>query len=277
VNTALRVTTLLLISLGAAALVWANSSDPPIGHTGAPGEPTCAQVGCHDQYPLNSGPGAAELPDWLFWMYPVGTCPDDTTVVPIMVRQPGATRWGFELTVAGESGEPYGQFYITDSARTDITQGYVFQTEAGTDTGNTDSSLGWTVGWTYVDVPGAGHMRAYLAGVAADNDGTPLGDYVYTDSADIWISIVDPYCDIAGDFNLSSTVTSSDIIAMVNLVFKSGPHHPHGDMYEDANCNGSVTAADVIVLVNYVFKGACCLCEPCSQCCMLDLLIWSCP
>jgi hypothetical protein len=149
---ALRFASILLATIVAGGLAWAHSSHPPIGYTGAPGEPTCAAAGCHDQYPLNSGPGAAELPPHPDWVFPLGTCPDDTTVLSIRVRHPGAMRWGFELTVVDNVGDKSGQLFLVDSGRTrmaDSGRSYVFHTAAGTDAGTPDSSPGWTANWVY--------------------------------------------------------------------------------------------------------------------------------
>jgi len=65
--------------------------------------------------------------------------------------------------------------------------------------------------------------------------------------------IVPPY--ILGDVNESGTITSADIISLVNHVFKGGP--PPLPVWEagDVNQSGTITSADIIFLVNYVFKG----------------------
>jgi len=61
--------------------------------------------------------------------------------------------------------------------------------------------------------------------------------------------------DARGDVSADGAVTSTDIIHLVNVVFKSGA--PPADPVEsDINCDDELTAADVILLVNYVFKGA---------------------
>jgi subtilisin family serine protease len=61
-----------------------------------------------------------------------------------------------------------------------------------------------------------------------------------------------PYC--RGDFDINGATTSSDIIQLVNYVFKSGPISPD-PWVMDVNVDGTVTSADIIVLVDYVFKG----------------------
>lgn len=84
---------------------------------------------------------------------------------------------------------------------------------------------------------------------------------------DIWqLSMGTQECPIAltGDVDMSGQITSSDIIRMVNYVFKSGaiplPCTPAGDV----NCDQVGNSADVIVLVNHVFKGGVPPCDACT-------------
>lgn len=74
-------------------------------------------------------------------------------------------------------------------------------------------------------------------------------------------------CPIAmtGDVNVSGTITSADIIGLVNYVFKGGlPPQPCAAS-GDVNCSGAVTSADIIGLVNYVFKGGLPPCDACTS------------
>jgi len=68
-----------------------------------------------------------------------------------------------------------------------------------------------------------------------------------------------------GDVNSSGTVTSADIIRLVNYLFRGlappAPCAAAGDL----NCTGSVTAADVIHLVSYCFKGMVLPCDICAE------------
>jgi choice-of-anchor B domain-containing protein len=59
---------------------------------------------------------------------------------------------------------------------------------------------------------------------------------------------------VYGDFNDDNAVTSSDIIADVNYIFKGGAA-PNPLTRSDADGNCVSTAADIIALVNFVFKG----------------------
>jgi hypothetical protein len=57
-----------------------------------------------------------------------------------------------------------------------------------------------------------------------------------------------------GDVNVSGTISSADIIYLVNYVFKAGPDPQPVPTAGDVNCSGNITSADIIQLVNYVFK-----------------------
>jgi len=58
----------------------------------------------------------------------------------------------------------------------------------------------------------------------------------------------------AGDANGDTLVTISDVVYLVNYLFKGGPP-PNPLEAGDANCDGLVNVADVIYLINYLFKG----------------------
>jgi hypothetical protein len=68
---------------------------------------------------------------------------------------------------------------------------------------------------------------------------------------------------LSGDANESGQITSSDVIYLVNYMFKSGPAPLPVAASGDINCDRSLSSADIIVLVNYVFKSGQ---EPCDVC-----------
>jgi hypothetical protein len=90
-----------------------------------------------------------------------------------------------------------------------------------------------------------------------------------------WYGAASTACPIAmsGDVNLTSSITSADIIVLVNYVFKGGAAPLPCAANGDVNCGGTVTSSDIIVLVNYVFKGGA---APCNICTIIPSL-WSCP
>lgn len=66
--------------------------------------------------------------------------------------------------------------------------------------------------------------------------------------------LLQPKAGLRGDMNHDLTVTSSDIILLVNYVFKSGPP-PQPEMVGDVNGVPPITSADIVYMVAYVFKG----------------------
>lgn len=62
------------------------------------------------------------------------------------------------------------------------------------------------------------------------------------------------YVYLSGDINTDSKVTVSDVVYLINFLFKGGPA-PKPYTAGEVNCDGYVTVADVVYLVNYLFKG----------------------
>ena len=59
---------------------------------------------------------------------------------------------------------------------------------------------------------------------------------------------------IRGDVNMDYVVNSSDIIYLVNFVFKGGPAPRGGVAVADNNCDTNISNADIILMINFVFK-----------------------
>ena len=78
---------------------------------------------------------------------------------------------------------------------------------------------------------------------------------------------------LTGDVNRSGQITSSDIITLVNFVFKGGLVPLPCEAAGDVDCSGAVTSSDIIRTVNFVFKGG-------APACDVNTIIpsvWSCP
>jgi hypothetical protein len=56
-----------------------------------------------------------------------------------------------------------------------------------------------------------------------------------------------------GDANVDGKVTVSDVVYLINYLFKGGPEP--WKAYSDANGDERVTVSDVVYLINYLFKG----------------------
>jgi len=61
---------------------------------------------------------------------------------------------------------------------------------------------------------------------------------------------------ICGDANGDGNTTVSDVVYLINYLFKGGlPPTPDPVKSGDANGDGSITISDVVYLINYLFKG----------------------
>lgn len=78
---------------------------------------------------------------------------------------------------------------------------------------------------------------------------------------------------MTGDVNLSGTIVSSDIVYLVNYIFKAGPEPLPCAASGDVNCDGEVKSSDIVYLVNYVLKAGA---APCDVCTLVPGL-WPCP
>ena len=173
----------LLLPLCAAGL-FAHSFGAPSGVTGAPGEGNC--TACHVGT-ANTGGGSVKI-----------NLIDATTYSPgqmihltVTDSDPTAKRWGFELTarLSTDGTRPAGALSLAQGetlAQLDGAPGslqYVTHTTAGTRAG-TSGGATWDVYWT---APSAsvGAVTFYAAGNAANNNGAPTGDHIYTTSLTI--------------------------------------------------------------------------------------------
>ncbi len=166
-----------------------RSTGAPEGHTGAPGEQTCAKSGCHSDHDLNSGPGILTLDfEDPQQTYEAGKTYDIT----ISIQQTGIERFGFEFVAVDEMGsQSAGTIMLTDPQRTQLMEGtqqftgknYVTYRYEGTDPVAT--GLGqWHFRWKAPDTI-QGPVTFYTAAVSADNDFTDAGDLTYTHSVTI--------------------------------------------------------------------------------------------
>ena len=171
--------------------VLANAAGPPPGSSGAPGERTCAASGCHS---ITTSTGSLSANFGTTQTY----IPGVPQHIVITIQDPTAQRWGFQaaaraasnprVTQAGDfeptdtntqvicddgSTKPAGQACaITPSFQ------YIEQTLMGTQA-YTPTGVTYEFDWT-PPTPGVGNVTFYLAAEAANNDGTPAGDHLYT-------------------------------------------------------------------------------------------------
>ncbi len=65
-----------------------------------------------------------------------------------------------------------------------------------------------------------------------------------------FIECIDP-----GDVDDDGKVNVSDVIYLINYLFKGGPPPIPELLVGDVNGDGKVTVSDVVYLINYLFKG----------------------
>jgi hypothetical protein len=175
--------------LSVSAVYVAGASRPAAGAyqegplprmTGGFGEQTCRQ--CHLDNPINAPGGSLRLEG-----LPTAYEPGRTYALTIVLRREALQRAGFELSTRAASGSDAGQQagrLSTADERTQIVLApgaavqYIQHTLAGSVT-PTPGEGRWTVTWT---APGAtvGPVAIHLAANAANDDASPLGDFIYT-------------------------------------------------------------------------------------------------
>lgn len=179
----MRIALFVSITLASAVAGFATSTGAPLNTTGAPGNLTCAQVGCHSSFPLNSGAGRLA----------VATADGVSTYVPgqtirmrVTLQDSAATRWGFNLTVRKEGTSDFAGAVAVPSSpspavvaiRTDGATRFVTHSPNGTFRTQRTQAI-WEFDWT-APAAGTGPVRFYVAGNAANNSGDEAGDRIYT-------------------------------------------------------------------------------------------------
>ena len=158
--------------------VYAFSFDPPNEKTGAPGESTCASVGCHSSFDLIA------FDESLVLTVPETYTPGMIYDIVVKLARDGQKRWGFEMTALSGSNTRAGTFSSTD-ANTQVKDGnkkqYIKHTSAGTAQG-TEDMHSWMFRWT-APSSNLGPITFYAAGNAANGDFGTGGDYIYTQTA----------------------------------------------------------------------------------------------
>jgi TolB protein len=83
---------------------------------------------------------------------------------------------------------------------------------------------------------------------------TPDGKYLFFDRGqDLYWVDAEALC-VSGDADNSGSIDISDVIYLINYIFKSGPV-PVSLILGDCNNDEEVTICDVVYLINYLFKG----------------------
>ncbi len=164
--------------------VSASAFGPSPSYTNAPGESNC--TACHSTFPLNSGGGSVSISG-----LPANYLPNQQVSVTVTTAQEDqAVNYGFQMTAIDGSGRRVGTYTLPAQSPTQlqVVSGNVGGNQRSyiehTSDGISPSVLGrksWTFTWT-APAQRVGKVSFYAAGNAANSDGGPGGDYIYTTS-----------------------------------------------------------------------------------------------
>jgi uncharacterized protein (TIGR03437 family) len=187
----LRLAKFSTVLLTFPIIMLANSGGPPFRHSGAPGDQTCARSGCHTGTTLNGGGGNVEM-----------VLPGGMTYVPgvrqriaVVITDTNTTTrvYGYQASARLGSNEANGQagtftpvgtnivICSNDSERSGAAcpasapLEFVSHGDASNRTGRFE--FDWTPPATDV-----GPVRLFVAGNAANGNGSNTGDRIYTTS-----------------------------------------------------------------------------------------------
>ena len=186
----------LVLAASVPVMMYGFSSGPPIARTGALVDGGLNCTACHRTFaPANSGSGRVSVST-------VSYTPGVKQTITVMVEDPDAQRWGFQLTARLRSDEnkEAGTFSVTDGMRVrcapdgraapcDGDKEFAEHVAAGTQLGTRGHGM-FTVEWT-PPAQDVGEVIFYAAGNAANGDGTNNGDHIYTTS-----KVLRPACNV---------------------------------------------------------------------------------
>jgi hypothetical protein len=245
-----RIAAILLISLLATTLLYANLAGPPPGHTGAPGEGTCADAGCHDSFTPNSR-GTLDARLFLHnWPH------QETLRVVISVEADSTFVHGFQVTVLDTTGNPVGDLFLMDSLNTQIaadTSGQQFAAHTLSGSGNATTSKYWELLWTSAADTEL-TVVAYASAVLADSNGGPDGDWVLTDTDTLTVTPGECW-NICGDLDINGYVSSNDCILLRKFNHYALLPADVDTLCADTDGHDRLTLRDMMWLVSYVFWG----------------------
>ena len=165
--------------------VSASAYGPTAAHTNAPGETNC--TACHSQYPVNSGSGTVSISG-----VPANYLPNQQIPITVTTTQDDAVNYGFQMTAIDATGKRVGTYTLPNTPLQQMQtvngnvggnlRTYIEHTSDGiSPSPGTFGSKSWTFTWT-APAQRVGKVSFYMAGNAANSDGGPNGDYIYTTS-----------------------------------------------------------------------------------------------
>lgn len=208
----LNGTALVVFTVATLTPAFAHSYGPAARVSGAPGDAAAACTSCHAGT-LNSGGGRVEIALQSGPIY----IPGVKQRITVQISDPVQQRWGFELTARlnsdlqnGQAGEfvpvdNFTQVVCEDNAPLPCPTGvsFVQQTSAGTRNG-TKGGATFQFDWNPPSKD-AGPVTLYVAGNAANGNGTSAGDLIYTST--VQLQPVIPAAPVVSAGNIVSAAT----------------------------------------------------------------------
>ncbi len=181
----LKPFTLVVLSVLSVFWIYDSATQPahsnvqgaPAGHTGAPGEQTCAKSTCHDTN------GEIDKMDLISSDIPAeGYTPGTTYTIMATIDSMGVDEFGFQITAVDENDDFTGTF-ATINANTKLVGGdaYVTHTQAGT---VASDSKTWAMEWQ-APPAGTGNVAFHAAFNATNNNSGKTGDQIIVTVYDI--------------------------------------------------------------------------------------------
>jgi hypothetical protein len=171
------------LARGAPASAPGHPYGPPPGHTGGFGEPTCRA--CHDSEEHNAPGGTLHVEG-----FPAEYLPGRRYTLVVTLRRQEMLRAGFQLAIRYASGDSAGRqagALPGNEPRIEVVRepvsgvSYAHQNFPGSEA--TDGGAAWRLAWLAPAAAAGGPVVLHISANAANDDNSPLGDYVYSDSA----------------------------------------------------------------------------------------------
>jgi len=173
-------------------LIYAHAAGPDPGKSGAPGESTCAESGCHEGTALNGGGGGRVTIDAGGSTYTPGV----KQRISVTVSDPAQRRWGFQLTarLSSNSKTRAGILAAVDG-NTQVLCAAANLLEVPCNANPTLQFIEHTLSGNIITAVGAGRtyqfdwtppatdmgpVILYAAGNAANGNMLETGDHIYT-------------------------------------------------------------------------------------------------
>lgn len=187
-----RILPVILFAL-APGVALAESAMPSIGYTGAPADHNGQNCSvCHSSFGAANSNTQGSVTVSI-----TNYNPGVQQMIHVTVSNPMATRWGFQMTIREVSDETTEAGTFSTSAGQPFTvvcddgsqfgsappcngnNGRQFAEHLSAPVTAQGAGFEWTIPWTPPETE-VGRLHIYVAAVAANDDGTPQGDYVYT-------------------------------------------------------------------------------------------------